>query len=343
MDVGKFWKNYESVASSYEDLNEQIKTISNAANAGNRIIAWRGQVNSSWPLTSKLYREFIKSRHGRITESEFSILEQKILIELRQWGLHSPRLGGRLSVLSQLAMLQHFGSPTRLIDISFNALVGAFFATEQSTENDSSDGRLFAIDITDRLINENRQLRDWEDSLDTPWSESFRKASYLEYHDSPEKGLSQGDFINGCKNEWSSHYYAWKPPALDSRIAAQNGGFIFGGIVGARLGEGFIDNSKDIKTGSFQLANPEHPEAGEKWIPVDEVRKITCLAIKPQKIPAGAVRSNTRNAVYSIRIGSGAKRNIQDMLRRIFGYAHATIYPDYPGFAAFGTKGIFQK
>jgi hypothetical protein len=340
MQVGKFWANYESVANSYSDLNEQIQLISSAASSGNRIIAWRGQVNAVWPLTSKLYRDFIRGRTMRFTESEFSKMEQKILIELRQWGLHSPRIGGRLSVLSQLAMLQHFGSPTRLIDISFNALVGAFFATEPSDGNDNVDGRLFAVDITDRIINENKHLREWEDSLDTPWSESYRRRMYSELKPGTSGHSSEDDFLGGWSNEWSSHYYAWKPPALDSRIAAQNGGFIFGGIVGARLGEGFIDQSVGVKRGSFQIANPSH---GEKWLSIDDVRQVTCLAIKPQKIPTASVRSNTKNAVYSIRISHRAKKDIQGMLRRIFGYTHATIYPDYPGFAAFGTKGIIPN
>lgn len=340
MNVGDFWSNYEGTANSYGDLNEQIQLISNAASSGNRIIAWRGQVNSEWPLTSKLYREFTRGRTGRITENEFSKMEQKILIELRQWGLHAPRIGGRLSVLSQLAMLQHFGSPTRLIDVSFNALVGAFFATEPSNGNDSADGRMFAVDITDRVINENKHLRNWEDSLDTPWSESYRKKTYSELSSGASKHSSEADFLGGWGNEWSSHYYAWKPPALDSRIAAQNGGFIFGGIVGARLGEGFIDPTVGIKRGSFQVANPG---SGETWLSIDDVRQVTCLAIKPQKIPSMSVRSNTKNAVYSIRIAHRAKKDVQGMLRRIFGYTHATIYPDYPGFAAFGTKGIIPN
>jgi hypothetical protein len=203
-----------------------------------------------------------------------------------------------------------------------------------------SYGRIFAVDITDRVINENKQLRNWEDSLDTPWSESYRKKTYSELSSGASKYSSEADFLGGWSNEWSSHYYAWKPPALDSRIAAQNGGFIFGGIVGARLGEGFIDPTVGIKRGSFQVANPG---SGETWLSIDDVRQVTCLAIKPQKIPSMSVRSNTKNAVYSIRISHRAKKDVQGMLRRIFGYTHATIYPDYPGFAAFGTKGIIPN
>jgi hypothetical protein len=34
------------------------------------------------------------------------------------------------------------------------------------------DGRLFAIDITDRLINERGEYRGWEDELHRPWKDS---------------------------------------------------------------------------------------------------------------------------------------------------------------------------
>ena len=339
MSAKKFWRNYEEVAHSYEELHEIISRISYAAKEANRKIAWRGQADANWPLTSKLYREFTKSNPKRVTENEFSKLEQRILIELRQWGLHSQRLGGRLSVLSQLAMLQHFGAPTRLIDITFNALVAAFFATNSKGKHDNIDSRIFAIDITDRLLSENKEFRSWEDSLDTPWSDSFKRSSLLSRNPKiADSDVDLADHLRSWDQEWSSHYYAWKPPALDARIAAQNGGFLLGGIVGAVLREGYIDQSKEKRSGGFQIADPEPHVTGRKWMSIEEVRDITCLAIRPQKIPQGALRANTTSAVYSIRISRDAKKEIRDNLETIYGYNHSTIYPDFPGFAEFSAS-----
>ncbi|MFP1824537.1 FRG domain-containing protein [Lonsdalea quercina] len=342
MTVSNFWSNYEVKANNYEELHNHISSVSNMARKQSRIIVWRGQINADWPLTSKLYREFKKNNPRRITEKAFSKIEQEILVELRRWGLHSQKNGGRLSVLSQLAILQHFGTPTRLIDITFNALVGAFFATEYSENEEKNDGRLFAIDITDRLINENKSLRDWEDSLDTPWSDSFKKSQFQAVKRN-RMIVNENEYMSNWDYEWTSHYYAWKPPALDARIAAQNGGFIFGGVVGSVMREGYIDYTKKQSQGSFQIANPNAKLDGKDWLSIDKVRDLTCLAIKPQSIPSSSMRKNTKNAVYSIKISSNAKKNIREHLNNIYGYTHANIYPDFPGFSSHGVTKILDK
>lgn len=150
-----------------------------------------------------------------MVEDDLAKEEENILAELHRWGLHSSSNTGRLSILNQLAMLQHYGSPTRLIDITFNAWVAVWFAVEKkwnngSPVNEDRDARLFAFDVIDRLINENPQYRKWEDDLSRPWK--------LEREDAMDK------------KEWTTSVFAWKPSNPDARIAAQNGGFLFGGV-----------------------------------------------------------------------------------------------------------------
>jgi hypothetical protein len=106
-------------------------------------------------------------------------------------------------------VLQHNHAPTRLIDVSLNIWVALWFAVEQCWADgqplpDTQDGRLFAIDITDRLINEDDDRRDWEDTLHTPWG------------DPP--------------SIWTKGAFAWQPSPADRRIAAQQGAFLFGGV-----------------------------------------------------------------------------------------------------------------
>lgn len=48
--------------------------------------------------------------------------------------------------------------------------IGAWFAVEEKwnngeREHEDEDSRLFAVDVTGRLINENNEYRDWEDAL----------------------------------------------------------------------------------------------------------------------------------------------------------------------------------
>ena len=43
------------------------------------------------------------------------------------------------------------------------------------------------------------------------------------------------------------------------------------------------------------------------------------------------------DAMYTIRIAAEAVPEIRRQLQRLFGYEPLTLYPDYPGFADFGT------
>lgn len=341
--VSDFWREYEVTVSNYEELHKSVSELSKFAQQAGRTIVWRGQADANWPLTSKLYRELSNKRIRYKTENEMAKIEKDILIRLREWGLHSQKGSGRLSVMAQLAMLQHYGTPTRLIDISFNALVAAFFATEQGDQDDN-DARIFCIDITDRILNENGHLREWEDSLDTPWSESFRRRKFSEipassWRKPSDAPKSEMEYSRFCDYEWTTHYYAWRPPALDARISAQNGGFLLGGVVGTALMEGVLDRQRDIVRGGFQVSRPSNLVASaSKNLFIEELRSLTSIAAKPQKFPVKSIRSNTRNAVYSMRISSGAKPQIRRELAKIYGYNHSTIYPDFSGFASHWNK-----
>ena len=175
MSARLFWEPFETVINNYADLVQTIEGVLAKAKFENKQFAWRGQVNADWALHSSLYRRLSLTLGSNPIEKKFSEEEKNILANLHQWGLHNVQGRGRLSVLNQLAMLQHFGAPTRLIDVSFNAWVGVFFAIEQKWSNailanENDDGRLFAFDVTNKIINEQSSRRQWEDSYSRPWN-----------------------------------------------------------------------------------------------------------------------------------------------------------------------------
>ncbi len=212
MKPSEFWENFEVEIQDFDGLLKSINQVMEKSVAKNIKFAWRGQVDANWALHSSLYRRLSLTKNRNAVESELADSESNILIDLHRWGLHSHPDRGRLSILNQLAILQHYGAPTRLIDITFNAWVGVFFAVEKKWNNGEeafkdTDARLFAFDVTNKIINEDVDKRPWEDSLTRPW-----KADRLD------------------QEIWTTSSFAWKPPSIDPRIFAQNGAFLIGGV-----------------------------------------------------------------------------------------------------------------
>lgn len=307
MDVDAFFRPWESVISTFDEINEKLTSLFERwIEENNRLFAWRGVVDASWPLHSSLYRRLLWSSSAPKAPDEPALAsaEAEVLRNVHRWGLHNGDRG-RLSILSQLATLQHFGAPTRLIDVTLNAYIGLWFAVQpvfrhgQPEDDPAVEGRLFAIDITNRLINEQDELRDWEDELHRPWKETG----------------------NEWQRRWCGSALAWRPPAFEARIAAQDGAFLFGGVPRTNLG---IVWPKDTAPGSA------------RWNQ-DEVRRCVSVPLRFHKAEprAGGVPSAGGQPAYTFRIKAEAKPEIRRRLNTLFGYEHSSIFPDFPGFAEY--------
>lgn len=311
--VEDFWRPFEATAESLDDVRDLVHDVFEKWSAKNRVFAWRGLSDARWPLHSSLYRRlhWTSNAQNPPREADLHREEGKILAELHRWGLHMAQFG-RLSILSQLAALQHYGAPTRLIDVTFNPWIGLWFAVEQKWNGgepqDDVDARLFAIDVTDRLINEQDDLREWEDAMKRPWPKP------------PAQGDS--DQEKQTKKDWTTRVLAWRPPHFHPRLAAQNGGFILGGVP---------------TTGVLQWPRTTQTTDG-KWS-IHDVRRATSVPLRVHKLGAGA-GGPTSDAVYTVRIMADAVPQIRRRLQELFGYRPATIYPDYTGFASFAAPHL---
>lgn len=108
--------------------------------------AWRGHSSADYSLTSSLQRT-----PGRDDESSLRNAEKRTLREARDWGL-GYGYGGWASDLQLLADLQHYGTSTRLIDVTSNPMTALWFACLPRPEEEktlSRSGLLLAVNTAD--------------------------------------------------------------------------------------------------------------------------------------------------------------------------------------------------
>lgn len=98
-----------------------------------RYRAFRGQADASWPLFSSLSRYFLNfGIHPRAwSEQE----ERSLRIFKRKAHLFHHAVPPENDSFQWLALMQHFGAPTRLLDFTWSPFVAGFFALEHATND----------------------------------------------------------------------------------------------------------------------------------------------------------------------------------------------------------------
>ena len=148
-----YWESYEYPVTNLTQYVEAVRKITAYQSATGSRFVWRGAANSDWGLHSSLARHF-KHIHGSFsdTETELRHFEGEVINEAREWALDWHTSGGRLMALELLAAMQHYGVPTRFLDFTHNPLIALWFAVETVKNDDGPRGRVFAIDISKRLV-----------------------------------------------------------------------------------------------------------------------------------------------------------------------------------------------
>lgn len=125
---GQAWRDtgWYYVPKSAAELMTVIARV--GTHGTNHRFAWRGHADADFIWTSSLHR--LLEREGlEATEARMLEREDLILEEARRWGLGVE--GGQLvDDFQLLADLQHFGIPTRLMDVTSNPMTALWFATE---------------------------------------------------------------------------------------------------------------------------------------------------------------------------------------------------------------------
>lgn len=194
-----FWDRQALVHSSATD-SELLRAIGliSTYSAEARYV-WRGQSDLNWDLSPGLVRrlQVHSNANGPVTETQLRGHEMQLLASSRAAGYG--RIGSQIiGDIELLAVLQHHGAATRLLDVSSDPMVAMWFAVENPNFFDN-DGALFAINVSNAEAIKGTERRSWA-----------RVLNHMEY-----------DTIG-----------FYEPPGADERIKVQRGRFIFSKLTG---------------------------------------------------------------------------------------------------------------
>ncbi len=200
-DASDLFEEWEGHIDSWASFQYEVNNLTSTYH--DQHFVWRGQSDARWGLRSSLYRVLTEQRGAPPTEDQLVAAERKLLNLARiQW-----RLDG-IPALQLFAQMQHVGVPTRLLDVTFNPLIAAWFAVARDQKTDELPARLLVF------TDSNNPLQ-----LHTGWNTNTPR-----WHRLPDdKARRSVDWGTGLGRK------IWRPPALHNRIPAQNAAFILDG------------------------------------------------------------------------------------------------------------------
>lgn len=167
--------------------------------------AFRGQVSARWPLVPSLTRRLQQfSPEPRL----WPLREARAMrVFRRKAHIHLPDRGALQDDLRCLALMQHHGSSTRLMDFSKSPFVAAFFALESANQ----DVAVFALNTPDLW----HRTPDFDPALTRARIDPRMAGNFERYFQA-----------NKLPVLWFG-----EPSEMDSRLIAQSGLFVVPGVL----------------------------------------------------------------------------------------------------------------
>lgn len=107
------------------------KLLQDKSSAKRRWI-FRGEGSASNDLSTTIERE---ARRSEISSGDLHRVERQLINEFRRRAHHyMSDIPGRHNLVEWLALMQHHGAPTRLLDWTYSLLIAAYFAMERADE-----------------------------------------------------------------------------------------------------------------------------------------------------------------------------------------------------------------
>src|ERR1700733_2705863 len=124
-------------AVSPKTLTDFIEEFARYSSGSDYLKCFRGQQDSSWPNVAGIFRPDLKE----LLKNEKRAVRELISVQPHEFASDE-------TMFDELVRMQHFGLPTRLLDVSLNALVALYFATDPGPVGGiPSDGMVTAFAI----------------------------------------------------------------------------------------------------------------------------------------------------------------------------------------------------
>lgn len=209
--------------------------------------------NSKWIFRAEKY--FKRERDGLRTKIEIAFdlygikdkdkpnTEKDLIREFqRKLHLYSNNLPVRNDIPQWLALMQHYGAPTRMIDFTYSFWVAVFFAISRIKIGEK--GVIWALNTdADEIASE---LKTIEDSVDEAIKEIVEKDKSLTYCD--KRLIEDCAVIFSILENKRDGFYIANPFRLNDRLTIQQGTF----VIPCNIKKSFQQNvkvSKKVKSG----------------------------------------------------------------------------------------------
>jgi len=217
-----------SVAHLFDKVSRYNSTIIENDITGT--LLFRGQANVDFPMDASIFRNSLISK-------ETALINDLILQEPYEFGNH-------MTDFEQLVKMQHYGLPTRLIDVTTNPLVALYFACSDKSCEDKDGERLVLIESlqrpTEKQVKFFAALAEYDGRSIEFFVDYFVQKSLL------SKDLDLKEKQEKLENVFRTKYIPVVAPKNNERIKRQNGAFLLLGL-DIEQPDYFIKNTFNLK------------------------------------------------------------------------------------------------
>lgn len=203
---------------------------------------FRGQGNAEWELKTSLAR-MVENHHPNYIDNVMPATYEQRMMEEFQWKYPSYEKGhvpDPEESIEWLSLMQHYGSPTRMLDFSYSMYIAMFMAIDGSFFPESCIWALNKHVLNNKVFDKFRK----EFNTNVASCNELENYTYKEATNAINRR-----YVDNKGNE--KHYlYLTRPHLSNERINRQQGLF----VIPSSIEVGFVEILKDYYDDSFKIA-----------------------------------------------------------------------------------------